>query len=183
MPQKGDILENPITKEKVIFLETSASTNNELLRMEAFNLADGYNRVYHLHPSQVEQHHLIAGTMGVTVDGKDLILHPGESVTFEKNIPHKFWNADKSTTIHFITEFRPAYDTEVFIETYIALARAGKFKDDGFPYLLQFFVMLHAHPIAGYLARAPIWLQNAAIAIGAFFGRLCGYVGTVAYRP
>ncbi len=183
MPKKGDVLENPITKERVTFLETSASSGNELLRMEAINLADGYNRVYHLHPSQMERHEILAGKMGVIVAGKDMILGPGQSVVFEPNVPHRFWNADKSTAIHFITEFRPAFDTEVFIETYIALARAGRFADDGFPHLLQFFVMLREHPIAGYLARAPIFLQNAVIAVGAFFGRLRGYVGTASYRP
>ncbi len=183
MPKKGDVLENPITRERVTFLETSASTNNELLRMETFNLADGYNRVYHFHPTQVERHEILGGRMGVTVAGKDSILNPGDSVVFERNVPHRFWNADKSTTIHFITEFRPAYDTEDFIETYIALARAGKFADDGFPYTLQFLTMLQAHPIAGYAAGAPKWFQRLIIGTGASLGRLAGYVGSARYRP
>jgi quercetin dioxygenase-like cupin family protein len=177
MPKKGDVLENPITKERVVFLETSASTNNQLLRMEAFNLADGYNRTYHIHPTQTESHHLLGGSMGVTKDGTDIFLKPGESVTFEPNVPHKFWNASKDP-IHFRTEFRPAFDTEVFIETYIALARDGKSNAKGAPHLLQFFVILHEHPIAGYVARAPIWLQKGVIAFMAFIGRMFGYTGT-----
>lgn len=151
--------------------------------MEAFHLADGYNRVYHVHPTQVERHEVLEGKMGVNVDGRELFLGPGESVVFEKGVPHKFWNADKSVVIHFVTEFRPAFDTEVFIETYIALARAGKFRNDGFPRRLQFFVMLHEHPIAGYIARVPIWIQKVVIAAGAFLGRIRGHVGTYAYRP
>ena len=183
MPKKGDVMLNPITGERVTFLETCESSNNALLRMEAFNLADGYNRVYHLHPTQEEQHHVLGGKMGVVVGGEQRLLGPGESVVFSPGAPHKFWNADKSATIHFITEFRPAFDTEVFIETYIALARAGMFRDDGFPSLLQFFAMLQEHPIAGYVARAPIWLQKAVIGIGGFLGHRYGYQGTVAYRP
>ena len=177
MPKKGDVLENPITKERVIFLETSASTNNELLRMEAFNLADGYNKVYHLHPTQTERHEVISGMMGITMADVDYYLHPGESLLMPKNVPHKFWKASEEP-IHFITEFRPAFDTEVFIETYIALARDGKSNSKGAPPLLQFFVILYEHPIAGYVANAPIWLQKAVIATMAFIGRLFGYVGS-----
>ena len=183
MVKKGEVIENPITKERVTFLDTNASTNNELLRMETFNLADGYNRVYHIHPSQVERHRVLGGSMGVTVAGKDMLLHAGDSVVFEKNVPHKFWNGDTSATLHFITEFRPAFNTEGFIETYIALARDGKFADDGFPHLLQFFVMLSDFPIAGFAAGPPIWLQKLVIGIGALLGRMRGYVGTATYRP
>jgi quercetin dioxygenase-like cupin family protein len=181
MPVKGEVLENPVTKERVTFLETSASSNNELLKMEAINLADGFNNINHIHPTQEETHHVISGTMGVEKDGKTYTLKDGDSISFPPMVPHKFWNAGKDggkSPIHFITEFRPAYDTEIFIETYIALARDGKSTKKGRPPILQFFVILHDHPIAGYAAKAPIWLQKIVISILAFIGRLFGYAGT-----
>ncbi|NUO82421.1 cupin domain-containing protein [candidate division KSB1 bacterium] len=180
MPKQGAIFENPVSKEKVIFLETSASTNGALLRMEAFGLANGFNRIDHIHPSQQERHEVLAGQMGVTIAGKEYILNPHESITFEKNVPHKFWNVS-GADLHFITEFRPAYDTEGFIETYFAAARTGKVNQKGQPPLLHFFVMLQRYPIAGYAADFPIFLQKALISVLACIGKIFGYKGSLTY--
>ena len=177
MLSKGDVMENPITKERVIFQETHSSTNGELLRMEVFNLTNGFNNIYHIHPTQVERHEIIDGIMGVKVNGEERILRTSESVTFEKNIPHKFWNVS-GADIHFLTEFRPAYDTESFIETYFRISQAGKANKKGQPPPFHFFVLLNRYPIAGYFAGVPISLQKVLISIMAFVGRLLGYKPT-----
>lgn len=180
MPKPGAVFENPVSNETVIFLETRASTNNELLRMEAFGLANGFNRIDHIHPSQQERHEVLGGQMGVNLAGKELVLNPGESITFEKNVPHKFWNVS-GEDLHFITEFRPAFDTEDFIESYFAASQTGKVNKKGQPPLLHFFVMLKCFPIAGYAADLPIFLQKTVINILAFIGRIFGYKGRLTY--
>ena len=177
MARKGDVLENPVTGERVIFLETRESSNNQLLRMEAFNLADGFNRVYHIHPTQEERHEVIEGIMGIKAGGKEHVLNPSEIFTFPNDVPHKFWNIS-GKDIHFLTEFRPAYDTEGFIETYFRIAQAGKANEKGQPPLFHFFVLLNHYPIAGYLAGVPISIQRVFISIMAFIGRLLGYKPT-----
>jgi quercetin dioxygenase-like cupin family protein len=180
MPNKGDTLENPVTSERVIFLETSASSGGTLLRMEVFNLANGFNKIVHIHPTQIERHEVLGGEMGVNIGGQERVLRAGESAVFNMNVPHMFWNIS-GPNLHFITEFRPAFNTEDFIESYIAVAKEGKSNAKGQPPLLLFFVMLREYPIAGYYAKAPIWLQKAAISVLAFIGRLIGYRGVHQY--
>lgn len=180
MPQKGDVLINPVSKEKVIFRETRESSNNEVLRMEAFGLIKGFNETRHIHPNQHETHIVLDGVMGVEMDGVESTLRANDTITFPPNVPHKFWNIS-GDDLHFITEFRPAYETEDFIETYIAVAQTGKVNEKGQPPFLQFFVILNKYPIAGYIAVAPIFLQKIIISILAFVGRLFGYKGSMKY--
>lgn len=181
MPEKGDVLINPVSKERVVFLETRESTNNELLRMEAFGLIKGFNETRHIHPNQHETHRVLEGVMGVEMEGKEYTLRANDTITFPPNVPHKFWNIS-GDDLHFITEFRPAYETQDFIETYIANAQTGNVNEKGQPRFFHFFVMLNRYPIAGYLAGPPIWLQKAIISILAFIGRLFGYKGSMKYR-
>lgn len=181
MPKKGDVLINPVSREKVVFHETRASTDNEVLKMEAFGLIEGFNETRHIHPTQHETHTVLGGVMGVEMDGKEYTLRANESITFPPNIPHKFWNIS-GDDLHFITEFRPAFETEDFIETYIAIAQTGKVNKKGQPPFLQFFVILNRYPIAGYLAGPPVFLQKIIISILAFIGRLFGYKGSMKYR-
>jgi mannose-6-phosphate isomerase-like protein (cupin superfamily) len=178
MPQKGDELVNPVSGERVVFLETRASSNNEVLRMEAFGLIKGFNETRHIHPNQHETHTVLGGVMGVEMDGREYTLRANDSITFPPNVPHKFWNIS-GDDLHFITEFRPAYETEDFIETYIANAQTGNVNEKGQPRFLHFFVILHHYPIAGYLAGVPVFLQKIVIALLAFIGRLFGYKGSM----
>ena len=180
MPQKGDVLINPVSKEKVIFRETRKSTDNELLKMEAFGLIEGFNETRHIHPDQQETHIVLEGVMGAEMAGKEYTLKANDTITFPPNVPHKFWNIS-GDDLHFITEFRPAYETEDFIETYIAIAQTGKVNKKGQPPFLQFFVILKRYPIAGYLAGPPLFLQKMIIGLLASIGRLFGYKGSVKY--
>jgi hypothetical protein len=36
MSKKGDVIENPITGEKIVFLQTSKDTNGEILELDLF---------------------------------------------------------------------------------------------------------------------------------------------------
>lgn len=180
MAKPGDIFENPVSKEKVVFYETRESSNNAVLRMEAFGLTNDFSRIAHIHPSQQERHEVVAGLMGANVDGKEYVVHPSESITFEKSVPHKFWNMS-GEDLRFVTEFRPAFETEDFIETYFAVAQTGKVTKKGQPPFLHFFVILQRYPIAGYHAKAPIFLQKIVINVLAFLGRLFGYKGSLKY--
>ena len=50
MATKGNVIENPVTGEKVTFLETAADTNGELLRLELAVGPHGFLAVPHIHP-------------------------------------------------------------------------------------------------------------------------------------
>ena len=67
MASRGDVVGNPITGEKVIFLETSEDTNGELLRFE-YVLPPRFSIPEHVHPHQEEhqeeRHEILWGPSG-----------------------------------------------------------------------------------------------------------------------
>ena len=54
-----------------------------------------------LHTHAVDQSfYILAGTMGVEIDGKEYQAGPGTLVVFPKGVPHRNWNAGSEPTIH-----------------------------------------------------------------------------------
>jgi hypothetical protein len=50
MARKGDVIENPITGEKIVFLQTAIDTNGEILEFDLFVKPGGYVAAEHIHP-------------------------------------------------------------------------------------------------------------------------------------
>jgi hypothetical protein len=62
MASQGDVIENPFTGERVIFLRTSEDTNGELLRFE-YVLPPRFSIPEHVHPRQEERHEILSGIL------------------------------------------------------------------------------------------------------------------------
>jgi hypothetical protein len=78
MASQGDVLENPLTGEKVIFLETSEDTNGELLRFE-YVLPPRFSIPEHVHPRQEERHEVLSGSSGAGWEDGSGILEKASS--------------------------------------------------------------------------------------------------------
>jgi mannose-6-phosphate isomerase-like protein (cupin superfamily) len=180
MIQPGQIIDNPITGERLVFLKTSQETNGELVEFEAFVKPTGFVASAHLHPYQEERFHVLRGTLDFKLGKSRLLAGPGERITVPAGTPHKFWNASEDE-VHFVCQVRPALQFERLIATMYGLAFDGKTNRKGMPNPLRLAVIAHAHFDDVRLPFPPLWMQRMGLALGAPLGRLLGYEPT--YLP
>jgi len=177
MIHRGDVIENPVTGERIVFRRTSRETGGRLVVIEAIVRPDGAVAAAHVHPSQEERFEVLRGSVGFKVGRDKRIAGPGERLTVPPGTPHKFWNAGKDDA-HFICEVRPALQFESLLETMFALAEDGKTNRKGMPNPLRLAVIAQAHFDSVQLPFPPPSLQRIALALGAPVGRLLGYQST-----
>jgi len=162
MSHTGEMIENPVTHDRVIFRVTAQDTNGALLEFDDFLLAGYMSPPEHVHPRQQEHFEVISGSLGVRIAGREQVLRAGESVAVPPGTPHTIWKAGEGET-HVLVAFRPALQTEAFFETMFALARDGKTDKQGIPSLLQF--ASGASEYGMYVTRPPIAVQKALFAV------------------
>jgi mannose-6-phosphate isomerase-like protein (cupin superfamily) len=172
--RKGDIIENPVTGERLLFRQTAADTNGEVSEVECWVRPDGAVAAAHVHPQQTEVFRILGGTVAFRLGRETVTARAGDVVTVEPGTPHKFWNAGLGEA-HFVTEVRPALQFESLIETMYGLAEDGKTNRKGMPNPLRLAVIARAHFNTVRLPFPPAWMQRAGLALGAPMGRLLGY--------
>jgi mannose-6-phosphate isomerase-like protein (cupin superfamily) len=177
MIHAGDVIENPVTGERLVFRQTSRETNGEAVVLEAYVKANGFVAAAHVHPHQEERFQVLRGTVGFRVGRKKLLAGPGQRVTVPAGTAHKFWNAGDDE-VHFVCEVRPALQFEQLIETMFGLANDGKTNKKGMPNPLRLAVIARAHFEDVRLPFPPAWMQRAGLALGSPLGRLLGYEPT-----
>ena len=180
MIQAGDVIENPVTGERLIFRETSRETNGEAVVVETFVKPDGFVAAAHVHPQQEERFVILRGTLGFRLGQEKMVAGPGQKVTVPAGTAHKFWNAGDDEA-HFVCEVRPALQFEQLIETMFGLAADGMVNRKGMPNPLRLAVIARHHFDDVQLPFPPVWMQRAGLALGAPVGRLLGY--GAAYVP
>jgi mannose-6-phosphate isomerase-like protein (cupin superfamily) len=172
MARAGDVLENPATGERITFEETAAESAGERLRFQWLFTPQGVVAQEHLHPAQEERHEVIAGTLGVMIDGEERVLGPGESVVVPAGTPHRLIEYGQ---VHARIELRPALRQEVLMETFAGLARDGKIGGRRLSSLLQLAVIGHEFAPEGHATRPPLAVQRVVFGALAAIGRRCGY--------
>ena len=172
MAKQGDVIENPATRERIIFRQTAQVTQGTLLQFDDVLQAGGIGPPEHIHPHQEEHFQVIKGSMGVRIGGQEQTLRAGESINIPAGVAHTWWNAGDDE-LHQITEFRPALKLETFFETFFGLARDGKCDKVGQPSFLQISVMVPEYDI--YLSRPPMLMQKVLFAVLGPVARLSGY--------
>jgi quercetin dioxygenase-like cupin family protein len=174
MIHAGDMLENPITGERLLFRKTSSDTGGEAVILETFVKPDGFVAAAHVHPYQEESFEILDGLVGFRFGGEEFVASPGERLTVPAGTPHRFWNAGEEEA-HFVCEVRPALQFEQLIETMFALASDGKTNSRGLPNPLRLAVIANATFDTVRLPFPPAWMQRMGLAMGAPVGRLLGY--------
>ena len=93
MAYAGQVIENPVSGERITFLQTSADTEGELVAIDLELPADGKVPGMHVHPIQEERFEVLEGTMGFTLGWKTVVAEPGEVVVVPPGVRHGFANA------------------------------------------------------------------------------------------
>lgn len=172
MAYAGKVIESPDTR--LVFLETAAETNGELLRFEQFVQKDHAPIPAHSHGRQEERFTVLSGRMSVKAAGAERVLGPGEEVVIPPGTPHTFWNASEGDDIlHHRVELRPALKSEAFFETVFGLQRDGRLTSGKLSATLLMAPVLLEHE--NWAAGPPIPLQKVLFGALALLGRPFGY--------
>jgi quercetin dioxygenase-like cupin family protein len=174
MAKSGDVLEHPVTRERLVWRKVAANTAGELLEADLYVAPGGFVAAEHVHPKQEERFEVLAGVLRLRFDGQEKILRTGEVAVIPSGRPHVWWNGGQEN-LHVLVELRPALRTEMFFETYFGLARDGKTNRKGLPNPLRLAVLMDAYQDELRLAKPPVAIQKALFGPLAMLGRLLGY--------
>ncbi len=162
MAHAGQIIENPVSGERITFLRTSADTNGELLAIELELTPDGHVPGMHVHPRQTERFEVLEGTMTFRMGARKIKAGPGEVVVVPAGKAHKFANGG-DTTAKCRVEVTPALDMEQLFETACALAEEGNVLKSGMPKPLHLALFVHRFRNEVKAPFPPAWMQRASL--------------------
>ena len=77
MARPGQIIHNPVSGERIEFLQTATDTDGALLEFELQLAADGRVPGAHVHPEQEERFHVLDGTMKFRLGLGTIVAGPG----------------------------------------------------------------------------------------------------------
>lgn len=176
----GDVIVNPVTGEKIVFLQTAAEAAGERLEADLFVKPGGFVAAEHVHPHQEERFTVHVGTIRLRIGGEERIYGSGEGATVPAGTPHVWWNAGEDE-LSVRVELRPAGRFEEFVTSFFALAQAGETNAKGMPNLLQLAVIAREYRDVIYPTQPPQIVQKVLFGILAPVGRLLGYTADVPY--
>jgi mannose-6-phosphate isomerase-like protein (cupin superfamily) len=172
----GAEITNAVSGERLVFLQTHASTHGKLFQAEISMPAGNYVIESHLHLVQEERFEVISGRLAVRIGSALQFISQGEDAVVPVRTPHSYWNAGRGE-LRIRYEHRPALvSAEVFFQTYFALSRAGKLSPTGQMNPLQAAVLVRD---VGDFIRPP----SPPLAIqGLLFGPLAALGERLGYR-
>lgn len=188
MIHAGTIIENPITKSKVIVLKTEVETGGTGWFLEHHNPPHATPDIAeHLHLAWTETFEIVSGTAHYKLNGVKGIAKAGEKIVMPPKQPHIHpWNAGETeliyTQLDTFDQPNPSAVQEVLgvFATIAGLAREGKVDRRGQPknplQLMATLKLLSKH--GGYDASAPIPVQNFLAATLGTLAEALGYKGS-----
>ena len=174
MAYAGQIIDNPVSGERIIFNRTAAKTNGEYLEIELQLAPDGTVPGMHVHPAQEERFEVLEGRMKFRMGMRTIEAGPGDVVTVPAGKAHKFTNAGDETATARVT-VTPALDMERLFETAAELAEDGRVLRSGMPKPLDLalFVREFRREVRGPFSPGAV--QRATLAPLAALAKLRGH--------
>ena len=80
MINPGDIIENPVTGERIEFLRTARQTGGELVEIEVTVQPNGFVAAAHVHPKQDERFEILEGEIEFKLEKQTVTARPGDVV-------------------------------------------------------------------------------------------------------
>lgn len=164
MAHAGQVIEDPVTRARITFLQTAQDTDGELLQFEEVLAAGGFVQP-HVHVKQEERLRMLDGSLRVKVARKTSTARAGDEVVIPAAVGHSLRNVAREEA-RVIVELRPALATEGLLEEFWRLAREGKTNRWGVPRPMELALMMSEHKEDFfYVPRIPPAFQRAAIAV------------------
>lgn len=166
---------NPYTeKQRLIFRQTAAETQGEILEMEVCYAPAGAYPPEHYHPDQDEHFEVLKGRLQVRLNGREYSFEAGQTIDIPRGTAHTMRNAGGAEA-SVIWQVRPAMKTQAFYETLFGLAADGQTNRHGVPKPLQLAVLLQAYRAEFVLCRPSLPVQKLLFGSLAAVGKLLGY--------
>ncbi|MDQ7053772.1 MAG: cupin domain-containing protein [candidate division KSB1 bacterium] len=174
MAKAGDVIENPLSGEKIFFDKTGEETNGESLCGRIVLAPQGIGPPEHIHPIIEERFKVVSGQLHALVNGKERMVSEGEELIVPPGTAHRWWNTtDDEVHIEYVVS--PALPLDRFLESVFALVQAGKANKKGLPGPLRMAPILQKHWDVLYLANPPLFIQKIVMGVLAVVARLIGY--------
>ena len=170
MFSKGDELYDKRFGERYRVLEAARDSGGEFVTVEDTAAPGPSRRPMGRHPAQRERFEVVSGTLGLTVDGEEHMLGPGDSFVVEPGARHLPRNAGDGE-LRFVAEMRPAGRFEEFLAEITAANNTGR---EGLAYLLTVGRVIHRFPDVEHPTPLPRALDRALFAVLAAGGKLLG---------
>jgi quercetin dioxygenase-like cupin family protein len=97
--EPGEVLENPVTRERAVALELPWQNPEGRAVAELTALPGARVPGEHLHPSLHERFTVERGELTVVRDGRRMTLHAGESADIEPGTWHDWWNESDADAV------------------------------------------------------------------------------------
>jgi mannose-6-phosphate isomerase-like protein (cupin superfamily) len=170
MFSKGDELYDKRFGERYRVLEAARDSGGEFVRIEDTAAPGPSRRPVGAHPAQRERFEVLSGSLGLTVDGEQHLLGPGDSFVVEPGARHLPRNAGDGE-LRFVAEMRPAGRFEDFLAEITAVNNTER---EGLAYLLAVARVINRFPDVEHPTPLPRALDRALFAVLAAGGKLLG---------
>ena len=170
MFSKGDELHDQRFGERYLVLEAARDSGGKVVRIQDIVAPGPSRRPMSAHPAQHERFEVISGTLGLTVDGQEYLLGPGESFVVAPGARHLPRNAGDGE-LRLLAEIRPAGRFEEFLAEITAVNNSDR---RGLAYLLMAAVVINRFPDVEHPTPLPRALDRALFATLAAAGKLLG---------
>lgn len=173
MPNKDQIITNPLSGDTYEFVRIPNDANREDLTLKATIKTKGPLVPKHYHIFQEETFEVIKGKLTILLNNQTKILTTGEKIVLPENKPHNHYN-NEDTPVTYMHTISPGLDFGYQIESLVGLASDGKTKNGEYG-LIQVLVFLKYLDSKTYMADIPIGIQKVLMNIIAPIGRVFGY--------
>ena len=177
MSRAGDVIENPVTGERVVVRVGTEDSGGELLAIDGYIKPGGAVTGEHIHPVIEEHFTVVRGRVGFRIDGRESIARPGERLHVPAGTAHDWWNAGEEEA-HIVVEIRPGDRFEEMALNLFGLAQEGKTNSKGMPNLLQAAIFAREFGDVLYFTRPPLVVQRLLFGSLARIARALGYRGS-----
>jgi mannose-6-phosphate isomerase-like protein (cupin superfamily) len=175
--EPGEVLENPVTRERAVALELPWLNPEGRAVAELTALPGARVPGEHLHPSLHERFSVLQGELTVVRDGRRSTLHAGDSADIEPMTWHDWWNEAEVDAVVRV-EITPGERFVHLIETTFGLAREGHVNAKGMPSPLQLALTAQEFSDVIVFRKPPPRLQRVVFAALAPIARRRGYRAT-----
>jgi quercetin dioxygenase-like cupin family protein len=166
----GDELYDKRLGERYQVLAAARDNRGELVRIQDTAAPGHSRRPISAHPAQHQRVEVLSGTLGLTVDGEQHLLGPGDSFGVEPGARHLPRNAGDGE-LRFLAEIRPAGRFEEFLAEITAVNNTER---EGLAYLLTAARVINRFPDVEHPTPLPRALDRALFATLAAAGKLLG---------
>jgi len=156
----GEVLEMGPLGLTVRFLRTGEETGGEMVEAEVSGRPRGLLAQRHVHPEQVERIEVVSGALKVGMNGRDHVLHAGDSIEIPAGTPHtQVPVGDGPGTVRI--QQRPAGRSVEFLARLAEMCREDQFIRGGFPRPVAGARLVLDFADVGYAATPSLRVQQA----------------------